>query len=52
VPRRASTAYDAVFGTLYALSEPGLDAGEDAGTLYEELGLAYSGREGRSGSPD
>jgi hypothetical protein len=47
------TAYDAVFGTLYALSEPGLDAGEDAGTLYEELGLADpSGRAGRSGSVD
>jgi hypothetical protein len=38
------TAYEAVFGTLYALSDPGLDEGEDASTLYEELGLAEPGR--------
>jgi hypothetical protein len=47
------TAYDAVFGTLYALSEPGLDATEDPSTLYEELwGAKPSGTEGRSGSTD
>lgn len=47
------TAYDAVFGALYALSEPGLDAGADASTLYEELGLADpSRRQGHSGSAD
>jgi hypothetical protein len=43
------TAYEAVFGTLYALSEPGLDGDEDAGTLYEELLMADpSGVDGRS----
>jgi hypothetical protein len=47
------TAYEAVFGTLYALSEPGLDQDEDAGTLYEELLMADpSGMEGRPGSAD
>jgi hypothetical protein len=47
------TAYEAAFGTLYALSEPGLDAEEDAGTLYEELLMADpSGMEGRPGSVD
>jgi hypothetical protein len=46
-------AYDAVFGTLYALSEPGLNADDDASTLYEELLMADpSGREGRPGSAD
>lgn len=48
-----STAYEAVFGTLYGLSEPGLDPEEDASTLYEELLTADpSGMEGRSGSAD
>jgi hypothetical protein len=43
------TAYEAVFGTLYALSDPGLDGDEDAGTLYEELLMADpSGVDGRS----
>jgi hypothetical protein len=43
------TAYEAVFGTLYALSDPGLDGEEDAGTLYEELLMADpSGVDGRS----
>jgi hypothetical protein len=37
------TAYEAVFGTLYALSEPGLDGNEDSSTLYEELGTAEPG---------
>jgi hypothetical protein len=41
-------AYEAVFGTLYALSEPGLDRDDDASTLYEELLMADpSGRNGR-----
>ena len=48
-----SIAYEAVFGTLYSLSDPGLDEGEDAGTLYEELLTADpSGMEGRPGSID
>jgi hypothetical protein len=46
-------AYEAVFGTLYALSDPGLNQDEDAGTLYEELLMADpSGMEGRPGSAD
>ena len=46
-------AYEAVFGTLYALSEPGLNQDEDASTLYEELLMADpSGMEGRPGSAD
>jgi hypothetical protein len=46
-------AYEAVFGTLYALSEPGLDGEDDAGTLYEELLMADpSGRGGRPGPED
>jgi hypothetical protein len=45
-----STAYEAAFGTLYALSEPGVDDDVDASALYEELGLAEPGRaDGRSG---
>ena len=35
--------YEGVFGTLYALSEPSLDEGEDASTLYEELLMADPG---------
>ena len=47
------TAYEAVFGTLYALSDPGLDESEEAGSLYEELLMADpSGMEGRPGSAD
>ena len=47
------TAYEAVFGTLFALSEPGLDAAEDPSTLYEKLLMADpSGREGRPGPAD
>src|SRR5262245_28817605 len=46
-------AYEAVFGTLYALSDPGLNADDDAGTLYEELLMAEpSEREDRPGSED
>lgn len=46
-------AYEAVFGTLYSLSEPGLDEDDDASTLYEELLMADpSGLEGRPGSAD
>ena len=46
-------AYEAVFGTLYALSEPGLDRADDASTFYEELLMADpSGKEGRPGSED
>jgi hypothetical protein len=46
-------AYEAVFGTLYSLSDPGLDEGEDAGTLFESLLTADpSGMEGAPGSID
>ena len=44
-------AYEAVFGTLFALSDPGVDENEDIGTLYEELLTADpSGMEGRPGA--
>ncbi len=44
-------AYEAAFGTLYALSDPGPEADDDVGTLYEELlGADPSGMEGRPGS--
>jgi hypothetical protein len=47
------TAYEAVFGTLYALGDPGLDESEEAGSLYEDLLTADpSGMEGRPGSAD
>jgi hypothetical protein len=47
------TAYEAVFGTLYALGDPGLEEDEDVSTLYEELLMADpSGMEGRPGSAD
>ena len=47
------TAYEAVFGTLYALSDPGAAEIDDIGTLYEELLMADpSGMEGRPGSAD
>ncbi len=47
------TAYEAAFGTLYSLSEPGSDPDDDAGTLYEELLMAEpSGTCGRPGSAD
>lgn len=47
-----SMAYEAVFGTLYAFSDPGLEE-DDVGTLYEELLTADpSGMEGRPGSAD
>jgi hypothetical protein len=46
-------AYEAVFGTLYALSDPGLDEHDSIGTLYEELLMADpSGTEGGPGSAD
>lgn len=46
-------AYEAVFTTLYSLSDPGLDEGEDAGTLYEELLMSDpTGMSGRPGSID
>lgn len=48
-----SAAYDAAFGTLYALNNPGLDLDDDASTLYEELLMAEpSGTEARPGSAD
>jgi hypothetical protein len=48
-----STAYEAVFGTLYSLSDPGSDKDDDVSTLYEELLMADpSGIEGRPGSAD
>ncbi|HEV2280945.1 MAG TPA: hypothetical protein VGX75_00970 [bacterium] len=43
-------AYEAVFGTLYALSDPGVE-GNDVEMLHESLLSADpSGREGRPGS--
>jgi hypothetical protein len=39
-----STAYEAVHGTLYALSEPGVGDDVDASSLYEDLGLADPSR--------
>jgi hypothetical protein len=46
-------AYNAVFGTLYSLSDPGVDDDTDVGGLYEELLMADpSGMEGRPGSAD
>jgi len=40
-------AYEAVFGTLYALGDPGAD-GDDVFNLHEDLlGADPSGREGR-----
>ncbi len=46
-------AYEAAFGTLYALSDPGPEEEEDVSTLYEELLMADpSGMEGRPGSAD
>jgi hypothetical protein len=43
------TAYEAVHGTLYALSDPGVDDDVDASALYEELGMAEPrGMDGRS----
>jgi hypothetical protein len=48
-----ATAYEAVFGTLFALSDPGLEEGDDVSWLYEELLTADpSGMEGRPGSAD
>ena len=45
-----NVAYEAVFGTLYSLSDPGAED-DDVGTLYEELLMADpSGMEGRPGS--
>lgn len=44
------TAYEAVFATLYALGDPGVD-GDDVFNLHEELLTADpSGMEGRPGS--
>jgi hypothetical protein len=48
IARRA--AYGAVFGTLYALDDPGVD-GDDFKMMHESLLAADpSGREGRPGS--
>jgi hypothetical protein len=47
-----TAAYEAVFGTLFAFSDPGLEEG-DGSMLYEELLMADpSGMEGRPGSAD
>jgi hypothetical protein len=46
-------AYEAAFGTLYALSDPGPEEDDDISTLYEGLLMADpSGMEGRPGSAD
>jgi len=48
-----SSAYEAVFGTLYSLGDPGAGEVDDVVTLYEELLTADpSGMEGRPGSAD
>ncbi len=48
-----ATAYEAAFGALYSLSDPGTDEGENVSGLYEELLMADpSGMEGRPGSAD
>jgi hypothetical protein len=48
-----SAAYEAAFGTLYSLSDPGSDPDDDVGTLYEELLMAEpSGTGARPGSAD
>ncbi|HJR75013.1 MAG TPA: hypothetical protein VJ806_15410 [Luteimonas sp.] len=39
----SSTAYEAVFGTLYALGDPGVD-GDDVFGLYEILGTSPSAK--------
>jgi hypothetical protein len=45
-----ASAYDAVFGTLYALSDPGIDD-NDVEMLHESLLSADpSGKDGRAGS--
>ena len=47
-----ATAYEAVFGTLYALGDPGVD-GDDVFMLHEELCSAEpSATGGRTGSAD
>ena len=47
------TAYEAAFGTLYSLSEPGSAPDDDVSSLYEELLMAEpSGTGGRPGSAD
>jgi hypothetical protein len=47
-----NAAYEAVFGTLYSLGDPGVED-DDVGTLYEELLTADpSGMEGRPGSAE
>jgi hypothetical protein len=47
------TAYEAAFGTLYALSELGSDPDGGVSSLYEELLMAEpSGTCGRPGSAD
>jgi hypothetical protein len=46
-------ACEAVFGTLYALGDPGLDENHDVSVLYQELLMADpSGLQGHPGSPD
>jgi hypothetical protein len=48
-----SVAYEAVFATLYSMSDPGLEANEDPATLYEDLlSSDPTGMEGRPGSID
>jgi hypothetical protein len=48
-----SVAYEAVFGTLYSLNNPGLAPHDDPATLYEDLlGSDPTGMEGRPGSID
>jgi len=47
-----ATAYEAVFGALYSLSDPGSDKDDDVSTLYEELLMADRATGGRPGSAD
>lgn len=45
-------AYEAVFGTLYALGDPGVDDDDVFGLHESLLGADPSGMEGRPGSAD
>ena len=49
---RRDAAYEAVFGTLYALGDPGVDDDDVFGLHEILLGADPSGMEGRPGSAD
>jgi hypothetical protein len=45
-----SASYEAVFGVLYALDDPGVDNDDQEGLFESLLGADPSGKEGRPGS--